>query len=265
MASRYDSVDGGQQANDFTERRDTTERTDQTQSVRGRQTTTGSQTTREQALTEFDIDRMSGAGRGALENLLAELAAGGTEEQRRNREEQLNTLRRLRAEQEQYTRETALEDAEGLVQHTLNQAMEQAMPSILQAGAQAGTSGDAISALLSQDAATRASGEAARVGTDAVQGYGSILANLMGSEAAAADALEDEAVQSLLQALQIDSGSRKRGTERTDRTSTTRSQEQTQSQQDTTTRGTTRGTTIVNRSPNDGSGGGAPDFRTQQL
>src|SRR5690554_1593693 len=215
-ASRYDSIDKPNSAlTDFNQTEHTTQTTQTNQNVAETGSRNSSSTTNESSTTKFNIDTMSAPGRQALSRLLAQLAAGGTDEQRRILEEQLNTLRSNRAAQADYSRETALGDAEGLVQRTLQTALEQSLPSILLAGSGAGTSGGAISALLTQDLAARAAGEAAGVGVDAVQGYGGILAQLMGQEAQTALSMEDQATNALLQALGIDAQSMKRGSQTT--------------------------------------------------
>lgn len=159
----------------------------------------------------LNIDTMSSAGRNAMNQLLAQLLAGGTEQQRQIQAERLETLNRIRANQEQYSRRKALSDARGLMSGMMRQGMEAGMPSILLAQSGAGTSGNALSALLTQDLAARTAEGAATAGVNAVGAYGQILASLMGTEVDAGANLEDLVTQSLLQALQIDRGSMQRG------------------------------------------------------
>lgn len=169
--------------------------------------------TRGRETEDFDIDTMSEPGREALTQLIAQLAAGGTEQQRRIAEEQQRTLQNMRASQAQYSRRRALADAKGLMGQQLRRSMEDALPSILLAQAGAGTSGDALSALLSQDAATRAAEGAASVGVGAVADYGQILLGILGQESNLVSNMEDLATQALLSALDLDVGSMKRGQE----------------------------------------------------
>lgn len=252
MASRYDSLDrsSNSAANDFTQTEQTSQNTQTNQTTTGTATRDSTSTTDERSTTDFNIDTMSQSGRQAMQQLLATLSAGGTEEQRRILQEQLQTLQNVRGRQEDYTRETALADSEGMVQRTLQQALEESLPSILLAGAGAGTSGGAISALLTQDMAARAAGEAATVGTNAVQGYGGILAQLTGQEVAAGQNMEDQALEALLGALGIDSGSMKRGQQTTNSRSTTTGRETTSSRENTTGSSRQNSTSIINRTPN---------------
>lgn len=175
----------------------------------------------EEMLTRFDIDTMSSAGRGAHEQLLAQLMAGGTDEQRRQEQDRLLALRELETRSADYTRDVALADAQGLMGQFLRQSLESAMPSILQAQVGAGTSGNAITALLQQDLSTRSAEGAAALGTKTVADYGQILAQLAGQRTSLIAGQEDVVTKALLQALAIDAGSVKRGTEATTRTSNT--------------------------------------------
>lgn len=252
MASRYDSLDrnSNSAANDFTQTEQTTQNTTTNQTTTGQATRDSQSTTNERATTDFNIDTMSDSGRQAMQQLLATLAAGGTDEQRRILEEQLNTLQNVRGAQADYSRETALGDSEALMQTMLQRSMESALPGILAAGSGAGTSGDAITALLSQDLASRAAGDAAGVGVQAVQGYGGILAQLMGQEVAASQGMEDQALGALLEALGVDAGSMKRGQQTTNSRSTTRGRETTNSRESTSGSSRQTGTSIINRTPN---------------
>lgn len=250
MASRYDSLSPNAGKNDFTQVEQSTQRSNTTETSTGSASRDSTTRTNEQSTTDYNIDLMSAPGRQALTQLLAQLQAGGTDEQRRILEEQLNALRNNRAAQADYSRETALGDAEGLVQTTLRKALEENLPSILLAGAGAGTSGGAITALLAQDLTARAAGEAASVGTQAVGNYGQILASLLGQEAQTTLGMEDKATQALLDALGVDQGSMRRGQETTNRTSTSTTRENTQSSQRNSSSSTQVGTSIINRTPN---------------
>lgn len=255
--SRYDSLDNASRnTNNFTQTEQTSQRTNTNQTTTGSATRDSTTRTNEQSKTDYNIDLMSDAGRQALTQLMAELQAGGTEEQRRILEEQLNALRTNRAAQADYSRETALGDAEGLVQTTLRKALEENLPSILLAGAGAGTSGSAITALLAQDLSTRAAGEAASVGTQAVGNYGQILASLLGQEAQTTLGMEDQATQALIEALGIDQGSMRRGSETTNRQSTSNTTERTQSQRNQSSSSNQFSTSVINRTPNESTSAG---------
>lgn len=194
----------------------------------------------------FNIDTMSSAGRDAMNQLLAQLLAGGTEEQRRIQAERLETLNRIRAQQEQYSRRNALSDARGLMSGMMRRGMESGMPSILLAQSGAGTSGNALSALLTQDLAARTAEGAATAGVNAVGAYGQILASLMGTEVDAGANLEDLVTQSLLEALQIDRGSMQRGEVITESERREKGQSTTNSRSNTNTKETGTESRVTN-------------------
>lgn len=164
--------------------------------------------------TTVDKDYMSEVGRQALDSLLAQLAAGGTTAQRQIQEDILRTIQQSQAKQAEYSKSAAFADSEGLMQQALREALESTLPSILLAGEAAGTSGDAISALLANDASTRAAQGAANVGINAAVDYGQIAAALLDTQASLANRT-DPAVEALIQALGVDKGSAERGTTKT--------------------------------------------------
>jgi hypothetical protein len=196
----------------------------------------------------LNIDTMSDAGREGMNQTLAQLLAGGTDEQRRIQEEQLKSIQNLREQQQSYTRDTALADAEGLMQKLLRQGLEGGMPQIQLAQSGAGTSGNALSALLTQDLATRSAESAASAGVNAVGSYGSILAQLTGQEASATGGLEDIVTKALLNALQIDKGSMQRGEVITEKERREKGTSTTKSNSSTTGRETTSGSNVTNQS-----------------
>lgn len=275
MASRYDSLSG---SNNFTPTITTRSEsggstTSQRESVNSRETalselirniTSNEQTTsttntdtliREFQKQLFDVDYMSEAGRDAMNQTLAQLLAGGTEEQRRIQAERLETLDRIRANQEQFNRRNALKDARGMMSAMMRQGMEQGMPSILLAQSGAGTSGNALSALLTQDLAARSAEGAAIAGTNAVANYGGILASLLGQEVQAGANLEDLVTQSLLNALQIDKGSMQRGEVLTESERREKGQSTTNSNTRSTSRETGTEKTVTNRDASSSSQG----------
>ncbi len=161
-----------------------------------------------------NMDFMSATGRQALDSLLAQLSAGGTTAQRQIQEDILRTIQQIEGQRAQYTKDAAFVDAEGAMQQQLRQALEQTLPSILLAGEAAGTSGDAISALLAQDAGTRAAESSAALGLGAAVDYGNIGANLLAQQSQLVNR-EDPALAALVEALGIDKGSAQRGTTKT--------------------------------------------------
>lgn len=188
--------------------------TNSTTDVTGGSTTSSASSTASSQREQVNKDYMSAVGRQALDSLLAQLAAGGTPAQRQIQEDILRTIQQTEAQRLSYTKDAAFADAEGAMQKSLRDALEATLPSILLAGEAAGTSGDAISALLSQDLATRASGEAAQVGLGAAVDYGQLSAALLDTQASLVNR-QDPALEALIQALGVDRGSAERGTKTT--------------------------------------------------
>lgn len=92
--------------------------------------------------------------------------------------EKTKTLLTLRNLLDSYSPDAASKDAETAVGYSLQKAMETNAPAIQRAVENAGTSGGSMSALLSQDLAARASGEAATLGMQNKQAYGQISGGL---------------------------------------------------------------------------------------
>lgn len=137
-----------------------------------------------------------------LSALIQQLLNGGTQDMQRQqaaRQGEINANQALRA---RYSPEAALADSQGLISQTLQQAMERALPSITRSAEGAGASGNALRALLTQDALTRASQASSAVGVGAVQGYGGIGAQLSGVLENLTRS-DNSGMDALLQALQL--------------------------------------------------------------
>ena len=78
-----------------------------------------------------------------------------------------------------YSKQNAFGDAQGLMALTLQKAMEQNMPAISRAIEGAGTSAGSMQALLAGNAARDASLAASALGAEQAKSYGNISANLM--------------------------------------------------------------------------------------
>lgn len=110
-----------------------------------------------------------------------------------------------------YTKAAAFEDSAAASAAQLAEALEQSMPAITAGIDAAGTSGSALSALLTQKAAEDAAAQAAKLGLDAAIAYGQINAQ---SQSAVANLLGqgDPAANALLAALGIAKGAVQTGT-----------------------------------------------------
>lgn len=221
----------------------------------GSNTTTGRSTTNQTSTQKTNIDYLDAASRAALNSLIAGLTGntggggsnffrgggnkgGGTnqvaEQANKITQERLNEVAANQAIRGDYSKANAFADATGAMNANLARALEQAMPTITAGIDAAGTSGSALSALLTQQAADDAAASAAELGLQAAISYGQIqsgfsnvISNLLsqGSESA----------NLLMQALGIAKGSVERGTITNSSTQTTNSSQTTNSTQTSTT------------------------------
>jgi hypothetical protein len=184
-----------------------TQQQEQTASRQTQNTVTGSQTNQtEQSTTQSLIDRMDPNSRAAFNELLATLTGGGSGAMREQQDIFLNTLRQLAGQVQAYSPESAAAMASGNVAGLSRQMMEQIMPQILGAQESAGLSGDALTALLSQDAASRTAEAQQRAQLEAIMGLGGLQQGSMG-QLLQASSQQDPITAALMQALDIGKGS----------------------------------------------------------
>lgn len=203
MVSRYDPSRLSS-TTDSTTRGQTTSTTNQSQQ----------QTSSQRSTTSFNERNISAIGRQALDSLIAQLAAGGTPSQRAAQQDVLRTIQLIDAQRAEFSSDRALALSEEAVQSNLQRSLEAALPSILLAGNAAGTSGDALSALLTQDLQTQAAGQAAEIGIDAVTNFGQISAGLL-QDRSVLSQRQDPVANALIQALNVDVGSERSGSSTT--------------------------------------------------
>ena len=138
----------------------------------------------------------------ALSVLIQQLMNGGTasqQQQSAQRQGEVNANQALRA---RYSPEAAMADAQGLISQQLRLAMEKSLPSITRSAEGAGASANALRALLTQDALAKAAESSSAVGVQAVQGYGSIGAQISGILEGLTRP-DNSGTDALLQALQL--------------------------------------------------------------
>jgi hypothetical protein len=99
---------------------------------------------------------------------------GGTPEQRRQMEQRQEEIVRNRASQGQFSKEAAFADAQSLVNKSIADALEKAMPQITAMSEGAGTSRSTTAALMTQRAAERGAVEGAALGTQVATAYGGL-------------------------------------------------------------------------------------------
>lgn len=108
------------------------------------------------------------------------IVAGGTEETRAAAANRKIEIDRNRELQERYSKDAAFQDAALLTDRFSRILLEQAMPQIQRSAEAAGTSGDAVSGLLANDAVARVAEAQAALGLDTAAKYGAISTQLSG-------------------------------------------------------------------------------------
>lgn len=171
------------------------------QAVFGEQSTETGRST-----TQTQIDRMDPASRAAFNQLISQLSGGGTLAQQEQQQIFMDTLRQLSQSFQSYSPEAATQLAQGNVAGLTRDLMERIMPQITGAQEAAGLSGDALTALLSQDAAARTAEAQQRAILESIMGLGGLQAQT-GQQLITGATAQNPIVSSLLQALEIGKGS----------------------------------------------------------
>lgn len=142
----------------------------------------------------------------ALNNLIQQLMGGGTQQMAQETATRRGEIRNVQAQRAGFSKEAAMGDAQGLIAQTLRQAMEASIPTLRRAAEGAGTSGNALQALLLQEANTRASQAASAAGVNAAIGYGGVASN-MNNTLEALTRPNDVATNALINLLSVAKGS----------------------------------------------------------
>lgn len=155
-------------------------------------TSTGTSTTQ----TNSTVQNMDDESLAALNTLIAQLQGGGTPEMLADRAARLKAIASAQAQQAAYSKDAAMRDAQGTMDQQTRKVMEQLLPSLTRSAEGAGTSQNALRALLMQKGANEAAESASALGLKAATDYGqvqngvsSILAQLVSMKDPAADAL----------------------------------------------------------------------------
>ncbi len=195
-------------------------------------------------------DYMDPTGRAALTELINSLLKGTNPEAKKYSDARASEIKTNQAARSDYTKNSAFADAQQAMQANLAKALEQAMPTLTAGIDAAGTSGSAMQALLTQQAATDAARNAAELGLQAAISYGNIQAGF-------GDILErltsegDPVTNQLLQALNISKGSFE-NTKASSSSSTTGKESSI-----STVKGTETSNTTTKETPNKSSSSGA--------
>lgn len=159
---------------------------------------------------QINVDMMDPATRQAYNQLITQLQGGGNSVLQQQQQAFLQTIQALQGNLEQFSPEAATAMAQGNVQGLTRQLMEQIMPQITGAQEAAGLSGDALTALLSQDAASRTAEAQQRAILEAVMGFGGLNNQAAGTLIEGTSKL-DPVTSALLQTLNIGKGSVQQG------------------------------------------------------
>ena len=146
--------------------------------------TTGAGTTNSTSTTNSsqttNTSNMDPKSLAALQALIAQLMGGGTKQQVSDQAARKNEINNVTQQRAGYSKDAAFSDAQGLIAQTMQQALQQLIPSINRAAEGAGTSQSSVRALLLQDAAQKAAQSASVAGLGAATNYGQIATSLSG-------------------------------------------------------------------------------------
>jgi len=183
--------------------------TNSTNKGTSKSTTNSNQTTK---TTEVDNrntttrqQNMSDSSLAALEQLIATLQSGGTEDMQRSKQQQQQQIAINNANASQYSKAAAFGDAKGAMDEQTRKIMDSLMPTLARNAEGAGTSQNAMRALLTQQGAIQAAEAASTVGVNAAAQYGNVANGIQGILAQLVG-MKDPAADALLQALGIAKG-----------------------------------------------------------
>ena len=177
--------------------------------------TSGSATDRTSGTVRTTTKNMDDASLKALQDLIKSLAAGGSEDDKRRWQQIQDEILVNQAQRQNYSKEAAFADSSMAAAAQMFKALEQQMPTITAGIDSAGTSGSAMAALLTQNAAEAASRNAAQLQLEAAINYGQI-SNQASSIVADLLKIDNPATSQLLEALNIAKGAVQETVEVTD-------------------------------------------------
>ena len=167
--------------------------------------TRGSATDRTSGTVRTTTKNMDDASLKALQDLIKSLSTGGSEDDKRRWQQIQDEILVNQAQRQNYSKEASFADSSMAAAAQMFKALEQQMPTITAGIDSAGTSGSAMAALLTQNAAEAASRNAAQLQLDAAINYGQI-SNQASSIVADLLKIDNPATSQLLEALNIAKG-----------------------------------------------------------
>ena len=160
------------------------------------------ETNNKQTTTNQNMDDASFA---ALQNLIQNLASGGSESDQLRYQQIQEQIGASRLQEQVYSKDMAFSDANRVANSQSEEALKKLMPTITAGIDAAGTSGSAVASLLTQEAANNAANLAAKLSLDTAVNYGQIKNQAMGNTTDLL-AIDDPVMSQLLDALNIAKG-----------------------------------------------------------
>lgn len=201
-----------------------------TTSTSGSSSTRTSTTGRSQEVQTVNMQNMSGTALAALDQLILDLSSGNNASAQVLQQAWTTELAAAQQLREDYSKQAAINDSSAAMSASLAEALELAMPTIAAGIDAAGTSGSAMSSLLTQKAAEQAANQAATLGLQAAISYGQIAANA-GQTAASLINTGDPTLNALLESLAVAKGAVQTGTTTNDKQYSENQQQNTSSSQ----------------------------------
>lgn len=142
------------------------------------QSTTGSTSSTNSSSTAQHQLNADPASIQALQQLIQQLASGGTAEQKASVDKKNELWTTLSNALSSYSKQSGITDAQSLMAQELQKSLEANMPTITKSIDNAGTSAGSMQALLAQDLATKTANAAGALGVSTATQYGQIASNL---------------------------------------------------------------------------------------
>lgn len=211
----------------------TTQSSNSSSSSNSTQNTVGSKSTTSNSTITTKNKNMSDSALAALDNLIAQLAKGGTPQDQQRWKQIQSEIKANTLQQQKYSKESAQYDADTAAKAAQYEALQKMAPTITAGIDSAGTSGSAMAALLAQDAADAAARSSAQLQLDAMISYGQIANQASGNNVELLK-IDNPVTQQLLAALDIAKGAV------TESTQTTKASESSRWNENITTAGSSK-------------------------
>lgn len=166
---------------------------------------TTSQTGSTNQFSSETIENFDPQTKSALDTLIQQLLGGGTAEQKKNNKQRQALMSFVEQMLGEYSKKSAFEDAQNLMNLNIQQTMQKNMPAIAKSIEGAGTSASSMQGLISQNLARDAALGAGALGADQAKSYANASVNLA-SILENLSRPDNSIVNALTQALQVAKG-----------------------------------------------------------